>query len=564
MTRFTLPVTLKVRGATITRSSSIGAVGIDASMAKRKFGATGERYYLPGRLVKGLLREAWQELGTVKPEYAGYITEWLGAGSGEDYNEPLRGRLYFSDFADDKPATARLRYRISIEEDTGVADAGMLQVTESPYAPLQEVEFSGEVRCLTGAGENVQPVLEAVQRGLLWVRAVGGARTSGFGELRDVVCGAPEQPAKKPAVAPEQDSVWEYRISFSEPVILSKRRISDNLFESGDVIPGGALKGAVADMIRREPLAYQQLLDELHAVRFTHGFPTKDGKRPQWRPLSVMLTDQGKLVNALDVEDNLDGSFDIDWKDQEKEKANAEYPWPEVPWELRVRTAIDSKLRKTDEGALFAWQMLDPTDFQWVGQVETSRISDAARAQLRDLLSFGVEPIGKTKALGTVDLFEPRRAGARAYPTYTVTLETPCLLIDPGNSLTSAEDLQAEYGRVWRELSDGSLRLIGNKYFQRCSLAGGEYYWRRFSRQRGKYWPYLLTDAGSTFRLQVEAGKEAQAGEYLGRWLTHGLPISPWVLRFYGIPPDLKNMWQHCPYLPENGYGEIHVGEFHV
>ena len=69
MIRRTLDMTLLVKGPVITRSSSIGDVGVDAPMAKRAIEGV-ERYYLPGRLVKGLLREAWQELGVVKPEYA--------------------------------------------------------------------------------------------------------------------------------------------------------------------------------------------------------------------------------------------------------------------------------------------------------------------------------------------------------------------------------------------------------------------------------------------------------------------------------------------------------------
>ncbi len=75
MKRITVPITLKAQGPILTKSSSIGALGLDAVMARRDVRDPGDRrneeprYYLPGRLVKGLLREAWQELSTADASF---------------------------------------------------------------------------------------------------------------------------------------------------------------------------------------------------------------------------------------------------------------------------------------------------------------------------------------------------------------------------------------------------------------------------------------------------------------------------------------------------------------
>lgn len=112
---------------------------------------------------------------------------------------------------------------------------------------------------------------------------------------------------------------------------------------------------------------------------------------------------------------------------------------------------------------------------------------------------------------------------------------------------------------MWQELSNGSL-LVAN-YFQRCSLAGGQYFRRRFARANARYKPYLLSSEGSTFLLEPTPGKEKEAIARLDEWLRMGLPLSASVRQFYDIPDDLADQWKHCPYLPENGYGEIAVND---
>ena len=583
MKRITTWITLTVKGPVLTKASAMGRFGVDALMASSQFanpvtGAVEPRYYLPGRLIKGLLREALQELSTLRGSYAGLIREWLGEeppeGTGDD---PLRGRLLFGDFADLETPVGeeKLRYRIQIDECRGAADAQKLQVMESPYAAGKPVKFTGKVRFLISDEESAQgrrgEVGEALERGLRWVRSVGGNRTVGFGEIQDVSVGKVLEEAP-PAEATAQGTVWNLRLNFQEPLMFSERRIAENLFESGDIIPGGALKGALAEMIKVEPAAFGALTNELHKAGITHAFPAvKGGSRPEQWPLSLLAFDE-VVIDAIRrdgwfLRGGKAGAFDIDWKEPVKKQVRERFRWPKLERELRVRVSIDSALGKAADQDLFAWRMALPHKTDWFGRVDASELSTAAREQLERLLRFGVEPIGKTKALATTEIREAPQPAPQPVGSFVVTLQTPALLIDPSRRLAPAgnigsgrhEDLRLELIDAWSDLSGGSLTLVS--YFQRCTLAGGKYFQQRFLGTKRPYRPYLLSNAGSTFLLKPANGRDDDARECLRRWERKGLPLSAGVRAFYAIPDAWDQQWRHCPYLPENGYGEIAVNQ---
>ncbi|MEK7995063.1 MAG: RAMP superfamily CRISPR-associated protein [Planctomycetota bacterium] len=584
MRRLTIPVYLTVQGPVITKSSAIGELGVDALMATGSFadpqmGNIEKRYYVPGTLIKGILREAWQELAAADGKFGEWL-EWLGKESPKDSDDaPERGRLRFSDFADwetEPAASDRQRYRIQIDEDSGAVKGGQFQVMESPYAPGQEIRLAGEVRVIMSSGENETALLAAIQHGLSWAQAVGGTRTAGFGQILKAALGLTV--GETLPAATNAGTGWHVRMTFQQPVIFSLRRIAGNLFESGMVIPGAALKGAVAEMMRREPGLFRELANELHGVRFTHAFPAlKGGTRPRHWPLSLLaFAKDDKTHEFADVircerpftRVALAGAFDIDWKEsQEWKEVLKSYGWEKIKTELRVRTAIEGERQKARDEALFAWEMLAPHEHEWIAEVAAEGLTAAARQQLEQLLHFGIEPLGKTKARAKVTL-EPKTAAAvPSAASYAVTLQTPALLINPGGHLApngaigsaSANLLRLEYEAVWKELSDGSLALAN--YFQRVSLAGGDYMRKRF-RQPSPYRPYLLTDAGSTFLLKPVAGREKKAHDSMTAWVEKGLGLRTRVKQFYGINdvPGEK-LWAHCPYLPENGYGEVTVNQ---
>jgi hypothetical protein len=79
-------------------------------------------------------------------------------------------------------------------------------------------------------------------------------------------------------------------------------------------------------------------------------------------------------------------------------------------------------------------------------------------------------------------------------------------------------------------------------------MVGGYHAMRR--RPYSAYYPFVLTEAGAVFRLEIvdEEGRRKFTDA-----LRFGLPL-----------PDLGGKavsWRTCPFVPENGYGEIVLHE---
>jgi hypothetical protein len=372
--------------------------------------------------------------------------------------------------------------------------------------------------------------------------------------------------------------VFNLELRFTRPVCFAKRRVAENLFDSEDWVTGGALKGSLATMLAMDQKRWPHLREHLHAIRFTHAFPSKPAeepqtlrRRPQALPQSLVcakkkfydlvLLDEAKLIEGEAP------AFQIDWKDGGT--IRAEFGWPELETELRVRTAIEGETKRAQDKQLFAYKMIVPgADDVWLSSVVVDGVVESARgavaAELDEALECGLFALGKTKARAEVS----KKAGALQTAklhgnTVAITLQTSALLCDPRRHLApngqtgtaKMEAMQAEYREVWQDLSGGALTLL--HYFHTISLAGSEYMRKRF--QDGQpYRPYLLTDPGSVFLLRIEDFEKAES--CVTQWLNRGIGLSAAVLDFYGIGNVPKeSLWKQCPFLPENGYGEIAV-----
>jgi len=186
--------------------------------------------------------------------------------------------------------------------------------------------------------------------------------------------------------------------------------------------------------------------------------------------------------------------------------------------------------------------------------------------ELVSLLDLGVEGLGKTKAFAAVDW---RPASPPAIPplgsTVAITLQTDSLLLNP--SRLAQQPLLESYREAWQQISGGKLELL--HFFHRTRLHGGEYIYRRFQQTRqprngvnmpangdGLYRPYLLTEPGSVFYFQVIG----EASALLAKWQRTHLTIPRDTRQFYQLGDEpTSSDWEHCPCLPENGYGEIAI-----
>lgn len=577
-------------------------------------------YYLPGSLVKGRLREAWTELGTVTDDFlqrrCGFsLEQLLGDGSGNQQNEgvstePKRGRLHFENFTDissrvSAPSEGKVRHRIKLDETRGSVSKGAFQVIEAPYSGGEEVSFVGQIHFRAADADSAEKVKDSIRIGLRWITNVGANCNVGFGRLLDVEIAEVHYAPLTAAITSRTMGAdrFDLELNLLSPFCISRPRVADNLFESETTIPGAVLKGSLAHTWRAlrgddpdgdigpgyDP-SRPELSEYYHLVRFTHAFPAEEGQqsRPVTPPLSlvkvrnrkefgeelfdVALFDQPILISQP-VENGqlewLPPAFSIDWKEALDVKRL--FGWANPKRELRVRTAIDPARRKAKEEQLFAYEMIVPEGVGWHARVEVDAIPSAARQkakeQLLALLTQGLSGIGKTKAQADVSI----RTGETIQPT---VLSNAGPKIDPATQdriwivtlqtpavLCNAQKILTDglfeaYRQAWDQLSDSSVRL--KSFFARQSLAGGYYFYRRFMRP-GAYYPYLLTESGSVFALTLTANREHEAQATLDDWLAHGLPVPDFDMpqaRYESLP---RSDWRNCPYVREGGYGEIAV-----
>ncbi len=586
---------LTLRGPVLTQSTTQARFGVDAAMA-----ISDGHFYLPSTLVKGLLAEAWQELSCADPSFEQARKEWLGerseARDPSGRNRPARAKLFFADFVDAATPAGHTptRFRIEIDDDRGSVEHGHYLVIEAPYPSGKQVAFEAILWALCPDAQTAEDLRKRVQTGLRWIAAAGAERSVGFGRVVDGACGPlicltwPAPPAP-PAPANPSPAAFDLSLHFTQPICVAGRRTADNVFDSVPWITGGVLKGALATLLDLDRGRWPTLLQHLHAVRFTHAYPAPDTPdtpatpdtpdiprptRPIFPPASLVTRDSHTFHDALFVPDarlidDTSPAFSVDWKDDAASRVAKLFGWAQPPSELRVRTAIDGASRRAAEDELFAYRMIVPDKVAWLASVSLDAVDPAARpavaAEFEQALQHGLFAIGKTKARASVT------TAASTPPTATlagnlvaVTLQSAALLCAPSRYLLSSTEprkqgstdrdtMWLEYAQVWDDLSGGALAL--EHYFHRQSLAGGGYLRHRF--QHGQpYRPYLLTDAGSVFLLKVrDAGPTTAC---LTRWLRRGVELSPAVRHFYaldGVPEH--DLWRACPYLPENGFGEI-------
>jgi hypothetical protein len=177
--------------------------------------------------------------------------------------------------------------------------------------------------------------------------------------------------------------------------------------------------------------------------------------------------------------------------------------------------------------------------------------------QLQALLNCGLGSIGKTKAKADVVFSDIRpkfpsdSKSLNPEGKWIITLQTAAILCNPAelDEKSGRNELRNAYEKCWEDISSGKLKLT--RYFASQSLSGGYYLIRRFQPNK-PYNPFLLTNPGSVFVLEAKSAV-SDAQELIDVWISKGLPIPDWAKSSYG------ETWKSCPYLPNDGFGEITV-----
>jgi len=470
---------------------------------------------------------------------------------------------------------------IAIDSERKSVKKGAVHIVENLFPFGCTATLKGQFYFFVGAGEKGADVCAALEQGLRWTATYGSLRTVGFGRVVSIRTEALETAISEP-VPSDCAEFHDLSLRFRDPFCIVKRRISDNTFESSDTVPGGALKGAIASMLNAMfgrklsagiddslPGTWAALGKNFGNIRFLHAVPSSLARRPYAMPHSLVRIDAEQMFDAAAIAGSFllqqkSPRFLVDWKAHEwvsaKKAMNIETPKSE----LRVRTAIDVDLWRAAEHQLFAYYLIIPGDLEWRSVLDLSRVNESDRPAvmgcLKSLFGIGLYGIGKTKARAAVTCSKHTAAEILTNTgdsrTWVVTFQTPVLLASfHDRAIGMDTDAMAKtYADAWSKLSNKALQL--KRYYSHESLAGGGYIKNRF-RSNVPYNPFLLTEAGSVFVLEAQAGKEKVASDLLTDWMRHGLPLPEKVKQSYG------EEWARNPYLCENGYGEIAVNLFY-
>lgn len=599
---FTLEIT--VRTPFLFRGNAGASLGYDEAMLRDPQG----RPLIPGDQVKGLLRHTWDSL----IEAAGAASlpsrdELFGTASRAEESTtegdvPLRGMISVSDLtaalpgqeANHKPDTA---YRVEIDDTTGAAKTGALQVIEQVAAPGLDILFKGKIVLLVEKARADQ-VTKALRAAFGMIQSIGAMKSAGFGAAVSVRLS--DKPAETALTIPASPKPrtgtrFAFDVTFDRPVLADAQKLTaNNAFLGAEILPGAVFKGALGTKAthffgRTWPDEFSKALAALH---FTHAYPVAPGTPATQAPglprlpLSMIALKQQKgQTPELLIRDALGGTMQsaalinglapfhpIDWKDSWYEPAYAAAGLaglPERPAHARTRTAIqevDEQKQLTGDavldGQLFTLIArnhtgADGTPHAWRFEVDLAGLDSSlipAAHRLLDLLESGLDGVGKTDAIATL-----QPLGAVAPPAarhmagrpgcYALVLRSPAVMHDlaslhdaDGNWCCSPDEAYAAY---WAAVLPGA-KL--ETFFASQRLAGGYLAHRRRLYGRDTYYPFLLTEPGSVFLLS-NADEAA-----INRLLRTGLPLPA-----FPAASVSEVTWQNCPFVPENGYGSLYA-----
>ncbi len=592
----TIQVTLI--GPILTQSSSPGGWGIDYVAARN----SENQLYLPGTLLVGKLQQAWQELKEAVSDghwFSPTFDKWLGEVS--ENALPKTKQLFFSDliYQPDSQDKTGSYSRIKIDPDRGAVDKHQLVLIESPFLTGKDYLFTGYLHFFAANETEVEKIIRHVEAGLNWTSQLGALRSTGFGRIKHIDCSQSSKiriPEPSVAELKSPDNVF-LAIRPLYPFCITGKPIADNLFESQAIIPGGVVLGAIATTWNQLCGHSGGRLDEIidtkrpklkehfSLIRINHALPNEQPYvRPITLPLSLVTVHDDKnlydviLLDGPSLINDKAPAFAVDWKDDANTLHEYSWPhlrrkdfgWPNVTKELRTRTAINPETLCSADNELFSYEQIVPGTLSWNTHIDLSRIPEEDRKtvylELQSLLGAGIAALGKTKTPATLEWTaavistnQPSTVKPLNDNQWIVTLQTDTLLGSPEklNETSSQVELQTMYKLAWQELSGNKLELV--RYFARQRLSGGTFRRNVFQKTEA-YRPWLLTEAGSVFLLRSTDNTNIEACEQLiQEWLVQGLPIKGSVLKYYGIDEVIGKQWQHCPFVPQNGYGEIVV-----
>ena len=498
---------------------------------------------VPMDQLRGLLRHGLVDLGLT-----GVLDDLFGKGSDDvaktasgNYT-PDRSALFLSDLvaAPIPPAdqAAGPMHRVRIDPETGAATEGHLLTLEQVAAPGAEIAFSGDFHAYSSLEVTV---LESALSAALQVHgAIGSLKSVGFGEV--VTCSATLQdaPATQPLADPGGPRLTMH-FSLDRPYLVDPERIADNAYLGRRDIPGGAIKGLLAQNLA----LCGANVDATALAALRIGQARRVGDTADLLALSVVWDrDENRFADRAHSAAKPGDLHQSGWKSEQEDRIEAVLGNgnPPLRMEERVHTQINA-----DTGAAFDQKLYstiavapDPQGFECA--LDLTEVAPEQRRALVSALGkplFGLGMTGATlrpirmTCLGGAD-------GAQA-GHFAIVVKTPALLADPEDTPEDQTGVFASCKAFWsKHLPHSTLKAC----HARQRLVGG-YHALRFRIRPGGYRPWVLTEPGSVFVFDLAAEDVDAMNLFLRRGLCRT------------NLGDADMDWRNCPFVAENGYGEL-------
>ncbi len=323
MSRKAFQISVTLRSPFLFEGIGVSVHALDSSPLR---GEKGE-LVLPGDHLRGHLRHAFSAL---HGEGSDIVSALFGkasedrTGTGEQ-DKPVRGALIVADLKATKGHEASIYHRVAINEATGAAATGMLQLIELAAPMGAEVTFKGRLMVRPGARLPERLAAE-IDLALSLIPAMGAMKSSGFGEVVSTDCRAITDDKPERAVSIPSDQRVTVTVTFDRPLLVDSSHDANNIFRSAEVVPGGAIKGALAQALADagHPVEKNNAFSNLHV---SHAFPLEGetlAARAIPSALTVVKRSNGTLAaaSALDSAayealcDSGTPAFPSDWKDE--------------------------------------------------------------------------------------------------------------------------------------------------------------------------------------------------------------------------------------------------------
>ncbi|NTV47058.1 MAG: hypothetical protein HGB11_11175 [Chlorobiales bacterium] len=618
---YELSVELTVRAPFISGGGGDGVRGLNKLFVRRSDGSIAlNGSHIKGKLREALqelvAKNAFQEeFDVIKWFGTEKSTDDYETNQGTQVDYRVKSLLRFSDFIIISPssqadcsANQKRLTKVRIDSTTGTSKEQALQIVENLFDSGTPVTLQGNISFFSETSE-ANSTVKTLSTGLKWITALGGSKGSGFGRLERVKTALTTRESFTVPTDFGEHQEINIHLEFFDDLLIGGIKKATYFVESENVIPGGAIKGSLARFLNRicgttpDWMAidksnsavferFNLLAENFSKIRCSHAFPVAIDRthRPVTIPFSAVTFKGDKEIYdvALQHKASLDRhsripSFQINWKSFDAAHRLFGWTFPEIT--NKTRTAIHAPSKRAKDKSLYTFQYLTPFQprergqegcrkkIKWISTI-TMPTLDSAESQQELAMQFfeaihqGWQYLGKRDARFSLsvhepepnsfhELFEeesPEQYGGQAI----VVLQTDALMFD-GKRLAESQgaypDLREAYRQFWYEVTEGSCEMI--RFFARQKFAGG-YQAKNSFQLNDHYYPFVLTEAGSVFVLNIRDSEKAE--DDLQKFKLSGLPLPSDITELIKKRiPDGIEAWRACPFVPENGYGEIKI-----